>query len=420
MQFRELTNQEFIDFFNNFELQSIYQTPEYGMIMNKQGYESILLGLLENNKIIAASLILIIKTNGFKYAYAPKGYLLDYKNTELLKIFSNYLKKYLSKKGIMGIKINPLIIKNIHKYKTTEEINNISYDYIYNQMYLANYYHLGYNNFFESLKPRFEAIIDLNKPINTLFNNIKKEYRTKIRTCYKNGIRVYKGSIDDIDSLENFTIKKYDYSKSYFKDCYEYYSKRNMVDLYYTKLDTKQYLQSIQNKFNDYEYKSNMLNNEIMQKYYYNPDKLVQRKLNVEKYLNQYENDLVFATNVLKNNPNGIITAAVLAIKQNDTVTILIDSYDKRFKRLNSKHLLIWQLIEIYHKLGYKKFNLGGLSNITTKNNKFAGLNEFKVGFGADVYEFAGDFELITNRRNYELYRNFMPMKKLMKDKLAK
>jgi len=419
MQFRELTNQEFINFSNNFELQSIYQTPEYGMIMNKQGYESIILGLLEDNKIIAASLILIIKQNSFKYAYAPKGYLLDYKNNEILKEFSNHIKKYLSKKGIMGIKINPLIIKNIYK-QNKEQINNISYDYIYNQMYLTNYYHLGYNNFFESLKPRFEAVIDLNKPINTLFNNIKKEYRTKIRTCYKNGIRVYKGNINDIKNLEHFTIKKYDYNESYFKDCYEYFSKRNMVDLYYTKLDTKQYLQSIQNKFNDYEYKSNILNNEIMEKYYYNPDKLVQRKLNVDKYLNQYQNDLMFATNILKNNPNGIITSAVLVIKQNKEVTILIDSYDKRFKRLNSKHLLIWQLIEIYKKLGYTKFNLGGLSNIITKNNKYSGLNEFKTGFGADVYEFAGDFELITNRRNYELYRNFIPIKKHMKDKLAK
>lgn len=418
MQFKELTNEEFIEFTNTLNIESIYQTPEYGMIMTEQGYETTLVGLLKNNKIIAASLILIIKKNGFKYAYAPKGYLLDYKNIEVLKEFSNHLKKYLSKKGIMGIKINPLIIKNIYKYNSNEIINNISYDYIYNQTYLANYYHLGYNNFFESLKPRFEAIIDLNKPIDILFKNVKKEYRTKIRNCFKNGIKVYKGNINDIDSLLNFTIKKYDYSISYFKDCYNYFNRRNMVDLYYTKLDSKYYLHSIQQKFNEYEQKSNDLNEQIMKNN--SSETLVKRKINIDKCLNQYQENLIFATKILKDYPNGIITSAILVIKQNKTVTILIDSYDKRFKKLNSKHLLIWQLIEIYKKLGYTKFNLGGLSNITNKDNKYSGLNEFKMNFGADVYEYAGDFELITNRRNYELYRNFMPMKKLIKDKLAK
>lgn len=418
MQFRELTNQEFIDFIQNFNMKSIYQTPEYGFIMNKQGFDSIILGLLENEKIIAASLILIRKENGFKYAYAPKGFLLDYENYKLLNDFSNYIKKYLSKKGVMGIKINPLIIKSIYSPITGKEFENSSYDYIYNQLILADYYHLGYNNFFESLKPRFEAVINLDKSIDKLFNNVKKEYRTKIRTCYKNGIRVFKGNIDNIKDLERFTIKKYDYEKSYFKDCFEFYSKRNMIDLYYTKLDTQVYLKNIQTKLNFYEEKSNYLNNEIIKKSKSNPYNLIKRKINIDSYLNQYQNDLVTATSMLRNYPDGVITAAVLVVKQDKEVTILIDGYDKKFKKLNSKHLLIWQLIEIYKNLGYTKFNLGGLASITTtNNNKYSGLNEFKISFGADVYEYAGDFELITNRRNYELYRNFVPLRKLIKDK---
>jgi len=414
MQFRELTNQEFIEFTETFDKKSIYQTPEYGFIMNNQGYESVILGLLENNKIIAASLVLIRKENGFKYAYSPKGYLLDYENYQLLNTFSNYIKKYLSKKKVMGIKINPLIIKNIYKSNSKNEIQNPSYDYIYNQLILSKYYHLGYNNFFESLKPRFEAVIDLDKPIDTLFSNIKREYRTKIRTCYKNGIRVFKGNIDSIKDLENFTFKKYDYNKEYFKDCFEYYSKRNMVDLYYTKLDTKEYLTNIQSKLNLYEEKSEKYNNKIIKNAQFNPENLIKKKINADVYLNQYRNDLVTATNLLRNYPDGIITAAILVVKQDKEITILIDSYDKKFKKLNAKHLLIWQLIEIYHKLGYKKFNLGGLSSITTNDNKYSGLNEFKLSFGSDVYEYAGDFELITNRRNYELYRNFVPIRNLI------
>ena len=192
-----------------------------------------------------------------------------------------------------------------------------------------------------------------------------------------------------------------------------------MADLFYAKIDTQTYLTNIQNKLDFYQEKSDKLNQEIMLKYESNPTNLINKKLNVDKYLNQYQNDLIFATKMLKENPNGIITAAVLTIKQDSEVTILIDSYDKRFKKLNSKHLLIWQLIENYKKQGFKKFNLGGLSNITTKDNKYSGLNEFKTSFGANVYEYIGDFELITNRRNYELYRNFTPLRSI-KSKLIK
>lgn len=417
MQLIELTNNQFENFTKSYYLKSIYQTIEYGNIMNNQKYSPLLLGLIDNDKIIAASLILISKENGFKYAYAPKGFLIDYENYNLLNTFTNEIKRYLSKKQIMGIKINPLIIKSI----TTKDkkIENPRYEYIFTRLNLNKYYHLGYNNFFESLKPRFEAVINLNKPINNLFNDIKKEYRTKIRTCYKNGIRVYKGNINDIEKLEQFTNKKYNYNSTYFKDCYYYFSQNNMADLYYTKIDTLTYLKNIQDKLNHYQEKSDKLNEEIMNKSKNNPTSIISKRINIDKYVNQYQNDLIFATELLKKYPEGLITAAILTIKQDKEVTILIDSYDKRFKKLNSKHLLLWQLIEIYKKQGFEKFNLGGISNITTNNNKYSGLNEFKINFGADIYEYAGDFELITNRRNYELYRNFIPLTAL-KNKLKK
>ena len=83
-----------------------------------------------------------------------------------------------------------------------------------------------------------------------------------------------------------------------------------------------------------------------------------------------------------------------------------MDGYDPKFKKFNSKHLLIWKIIEKYSKLGYKCFNLGGVSNFTIQSHKYHGLNEFKRNFGADIYEYAGDFELICNRASYFMYRN--------------
>jgi lipid II:glycine glycyltransferase (peptidoglycan interpeptide bridge formation enzyme) len=56
--------------------------------------------------------------------------------------------------------------------------------------------------------------------------------------------------------------------------------------------------------------------------------------------------------------------------------------------------------------LDIKKFHLGGVSNINKANNKYKGLNEFKLNFHANVTEYAGDFELITNSPLYFVYKN--------------
>ena len=420
MELKELTNQEFINFITNCPLKSIYQTPEYGFIMQNQKYESILLGLVNDNIIKAASLILIKKEEGFKYAYVPRGYILDYENTDLFKLFSNKVKEYLNKKGVMGVKINPLIVKAIYNFDNQVVDKNPNYELIFNNLKKCGYNHLGYNNFFEALKPRFEAIIDLNKPIEELFKNVKKEYRTKIRSAIRNGIKVYKGDFNQLNKLYEFTKDNYERDLKYFQDIYGFYSKRNMIDLYYTKLDTKIYLQIIQKKLSFYEQQSNYLNSIIIKKKLNKNSKIIRKKINSDKYLNNYKNELVNATNLLRQFPDGIITSCLLLIKQDKEITVIVDGYDKRFKKLNSKHLLIWQIIDIYKKQGFTKFNLGGMSNMTIDDKKYTGLDEFKMGFGAKMYEYAGDFELVTHKRNYNLYRNYVPLKNLIKSKLIK
>ena len=419
MKFRELTNQEFINFITNCPLKSIYQTPEYGFIMHNQGFDSLLLGLVDDNIVKAATLILVRKEEGFKYAYAPRGFILNYEDFDILKEFSSKIKDYLGKKGIMGIKINPLIIKAIYDFDNQIVTKNPKYELMFETLKHNGYYHLGYNNFFEALKPRFEAIIDLNKSINELFKSVKKEYRTKIRSAIRNGIKVYKGDFNQLNYLYEFTKDKYSRDLNYFKDCYGFYSKRNMIELYYTKLDTKTYLQTIQKKLSNYEQQSNYLNSCILK----NPNnnkKIINKKITTDRYYNQYKNELVNATNLLREYPDGVITSALLLIKQNNEITILIDGFNEKFKKFNSKHLLIWQIIDIYKKQGFTKFNLGGMSNMIIDEKKYAGLDEFKMGFGAKMYEYAGDFELVTHKRNYNLYRNYVPLKNLIKSKLVK
>lgn len=405
MYIKELTNIEFKNFTKKFNIKSIYQTVEYGFIMNHENYDTIFLGLIDENNIVAASLVLIQKENKFKYAYAPKGFLIDYNNTDLLKIFTVQVKKYLGKLGVIAIKLCPPIIKEIYSNKNELLYKNETYTEIFNTLTKLGYKHLGYNNYFETLKPRYEAILDLNVSFYQLFKNIKKTVRTKIRNAENIGIKIYKGNIDDLNYLYIHTKNKYPRELEYFKNCYKYFSKENNIEFYFAKLDTIKFLKLCNKNFTLQEEKCNKLNNELK-----NNKNLLNEKMENDILLDKYKNDLIYATRLLSKYPDGIVISSALIIKKDKEINLLMDGYDTKFKRLNAKHLLIWKLIQKYSDLNYEKFNFGGIVNPNANDNKYLGLNEFKLSFNSNIYEYIGDFELVTNKILYFIYKS--PLKK--------
>lgn len=416
MYIKELTNQEFKQFSERFNIKSIYQTVEYAFIMQDQKFHSLFLGLIDDsNQIVAASLILIEHLSKFKYAYAPRGFLIDYNNQNLLATFTKLIKNYLGKKNVIAIKISPLIIKSIYDKKNNVLTKNSYFGNMLNHLQNLGYAHLGYNYYFEALKPRYEAIINLNIPYYMLFKNMRKQFRTKIRMAEQKGIKIYKGNIDQLDYLYLQTKKKYPRDLKYFKDCFQYFNKSGKVEFFYSKLDTKSYLQFVQNRYHEYEKKAMEFSAMVSNHQINNNHRLLNQKIVVDQQFEAYKKILIQATKYLREYPDGIITSSCLVIKNYDEAFILMDGYDPKYKTLNSKHLLIWKLMERYSKMGFKKLNLNGMTAFNITNNEYQGLNDFKLGFNALAYEYIGDLELITNNTLYFMYQNTAPIRNILK-----
>lgn len=404
MKIRELTEEEFLKFTKEYQPSSIYQTVNYALAMQKNNYQTLYVGLFDDNILKGASLILTYKINGFKYGLAPRGFLIDYNNKDLVKIFIKLIKKFLGRKDIVAIKINPMIIRKTYDSKGRCIFNNESYENIYRMLTKIGCFHLGYNNYFEALKPRFEAFINLDLNYIQLFGNMDKSTRNKIRKAERDGIKVYHGDISNLEYLYSETKHKYPRNLKYFSDIYEAFNKDGLIDFYYCKLDTTEYLKYNQTTYSKLNIESNDLSNKILNNNQSN--KLVSRKLIVDRNIAKYRNKLAEATEYLKSYPNGIIVSSALVAKWKDEVYIMIDGYDNNFKKFGAKQLLIWKLIGRYAKLGFKRLNLGGIANINEPNNKYKGLNNFKMNFHSNVIEYIGDFELITNSPLYFMYKN--------------
>lgn len=421
MYIKELTNNEFKLFTRRFKPSSIYQTAAYAFTMNEQDSSTVFLGLIDNNEIKAASLILIKKVNGFNYAYAPRGFLIDYNDFALVEIFTNEIKKFLGKHDIVAVKINPIIIRYVYDSNYNVLKQNIYYDSIFSHLKSIGYHHLGYNDFFEALKPRFEAIINLNKKANELFFNIDKSFRTKIRSAENMGIKVYRGDESNLEYLYLQTKNKYPRDLKYFKDLYSFFHKDNLIDFYYSKLDTHIYLEKVQKTYEEYEGKVQKLNDELIHSVGKNNAKLLNEKIKLHKAFQKCKKRLNEALDFIQKFPDGIVLSSALVVRFNGEVYVIMDGYNNKYKNFNAKHLLMWKLIGNYSNLGYQTLNLGGIINTKHADkykeitNKYKGLNEFKMKFGAEATEYIGDLELITNTALYFMYANAKPFRNIFK-----
>lgn len=392
MHIKELNIAEFNAFSKTCPITSHYQNSNYALLMAENNYDYDLLGLVDELGVIkAACLILIKKINmTHKYGYSPKGFLIDYFDYDLLKIFTNKIKEYYNKKLIF-IKINPEIaIGEINQYTSLTNYNQniIIRDYLKE----LGYTKLKDNLYFEALYPRFNAIINLK---NYEFNKLSKNCRNKIRKAEKKGLIFEKSGREGLDII--FNLNK-DITKSYFyKNYYNIFSKDSACDIFLIRIDYKQYLINSKQLYDQELQKNNELSNNLIN----NPtEDKIQEKMNSDKNLLSYKNDIEIATLGLKENKITYIAGAFI-IKYQNRINIVLSKYSHLYKHFNANYYLFYKLIEEY-KNDYKFLDMNGVTGDFKNTNPYKGLNKFKFGFNPNIYEFIGEFDLILNNKIYQ------------------
>ena len=129
------------------------------------------------------------------------------------------------------------------------------------------------------------------------------------------------------------------------------------------------------------------------------------KKMESDKLITAYKNSLLVATDLLKNNPDGLIIGGAMIIKYDGAAYIFSEGIDETYGYLNANYLIRWQLINDYTEQGLKYINLNAIVGEFEKKNPFMGLNESKLGFNATITEYIGEFDIILNNFAYNLYK---------------
>lgn len=398
MQIILLDEARFDAFAVNHPRHNYYQSSYYGRLMTKNGHNAYYLGLVDDSGEVKAATLMIVKNrrnDRKKMGYCPRGFLIDWENDELVKEFTERLKVFLASRNFTYIKIDPMVIYKEHNLDGSEKNEGAYNQGLTKKLQSLGYIHMGYNNGFEASKPRWNGLIFMNNDINTLYNSISKEARDKIKEAVKLGNRVYKGEKNDITllySLINSTIPPIDYYYNY----YDFYGANNL-EIYFNKLEPIKYVNASKLAYEKEEMRNNELNMKMQDYSIINKESIINEKLQSDELLAKYKRNMLEASRLFQQYPEGLATAGVAVIKYGRTITFLASGSKDEFRDQFPEYLLKWQLIQEFAKQGYTIVNLGGLTSELRKDYN----STVKTELANKIVEYIGEFDLVINKKAY-------------------
>ena len=414
MKFEILNEKEFMDFATNHEQASFHQTVNWGNLKAMTEWDSYLVGVKENNKVIAASLILAKRIpNGKKMFYAPRGFLIDYNNLELLTFFTKEVKKWAKNNKAIFIKIDPYISyqeRDLYGKIVEGGKNNKK---AYENLIKLKYKHMGFSEAGKELQPRWIFITPTkDTTVEEIMKNMDPKTRQILRKNERNKIKVREIGYDELDKFKavtEHTAKRrgfIDRPLSYYQKMFKEMDKNGFIKILLAELDTN-------TSINEYKDEINQIKDEIKsreEEYKKDPSKVnakkhEQKQKNSKDEITRLEKNINHLKELKKKHGDTIVLGGILFyISKNEVLSSVGGSYDE-FMEFQSAYTLHWAGLKHAIENNFDRYNFYGISGVFDENNPLFGLYSFKRDFGGKVVELIGEFDLVVNKFDYFLYK---------------
>lgn len=385
MEFRELSEKEFVSYLTKSELDSFMQSPK----MDIKGVCSYYVGVLDGKKVVAAARLTSRKNRfGYNYFYSPRGLLLDYNDEELLSFFTKEIKKFIKSKRGYVLHIDPNILcksRDANGQVTGEYDNTNIVEILKKHGYIHAGYTVGYDTRYQV---RWQYVIDLeNKTFEEVVKDFKPHHLSKIKKAEKFGIIVKDIEYDDLPTFKKITeqtsklIGFSDRSLEYYQEMYKSFGKDVRFLIAY--LDVVKYKKQITEELDGYNKKYDKFynkENNSAKEVKKNIDSLTNRLNEISKY----DEDMI------------PISASMFMLYGNEVIYLFSGNVDK-YNNFYAQYLIQWIMIKYAVENKYKKYNFYGIKGDFSTGKNADGVYEFKKGFGGHVEELIGDFYLPIN-----------------------
>ena len=407
MEFKILTEEEFGGFVKDNPNVSFMQTPQLAHLKEDLGSKIHYVGVTEADEVVAASLLLEDPTIlNKKMFYAPRGLIVDYHNKELLKFFTEEIKKYIrSHKGFI-LTIDPNVIYRVRTSLGEIDPQRPADDESINNLKQLGYKHYGFNLYLDTRQARWCYLLELDKDFDELKRGFSKQTRKNIDFCTKKGLMVREGSIQDLQVMseifEMTSQRKHFFSRSleYYQKMYHYMS--DLMTIYIAYLDPDIYCSHAQKRLDDE--KKNYENILAKMEKHVVGARLESQKEESLRLISKYEKELEAALKFKKENPNGKDIGCLLSLRSGNEYLTLSSGILQEYRSFTPKYLMYEHHIKEAYKEGFKYCNFYGITGDFNPDGPYYGIYEFKKGFNGNVIEYIGEFELKVGPF-YDLYK---------------
>lgn len=397
MKFKTLTEEEFRKYLEQSSQRTFMQTPEIAKLREKSGWEAHYLGVEKDKKIIAATMMVsIARYFGKKEFYAPRGFLLDYNDKELLTFFTSSVKCYVKEHKGYVFRIDPYII-NVERDSAGNEVK----DGINNKGVKDTLNSLGYKRVKkEDMKQvGWMYVLDIEgKSEDEILKNMKPNTRNTIRKTLKNGIEIVELKKEDLPLFYKIMVetgKRKGFSVrnlQYFEDMYDLFYPRGEIKYLLTKLDLVKHIKSLEE-----EKAKQQKEKDALSEAKYNDGKRKAYDLaisGIEKRIKQAED-------IRKKDGDVINLSGSMFMLTDPEIIYLSSGNYEEYMFYNSQYLIQWEMIKYGIKHNFKRYNFYGITGNFDKNDKDYGIYEFKTGFNGYVEELIGEYVYPVSKEYY-------------------
>ena len=391
MKFQEITEKKYEKFWEKHPLKTFLSSPKISKLREKNGWTTYYVGVFKEDKLLAATMLLSHKRHFNKYEfYSPRGYLLDFKDKEVLEFFTIEIKKFIKQKNGYILRIDPYVY-----YKERDIDGNIVENGIDNSDIVAHLLKLGYikvkTENMEQVGWMFSLDLD-GKTEEQILKEMKPNTRNTIRKAEKIGINVKEISYDELERFQSImeeTSKRKGFSNrklSYYQDMYKLFSKDNEEKFFITELNLKEYIERLEKEKEEKEEKISKLSdakyNDGAKKNLTNEIESLNKRIRESKeIINEKKTDII------------TLSGSMFMLIQPEVIYLSSGNYEE-FMKFNSQYLIQWELIKYGIKNKFKKHNFYGIPENINTHPKDYGIYEFKRGFNGYVEELIGEYEL--------------------------
>ncbi len=388
-----ITKEEYIAFETNHPKAHFLQSYEWGQFSIKgKGLKPWYVGLKnEKGELECAALLLQKRIPfGYSYIYAPRGYVIDFTNKDLIKEFTEALKSFMKKNKIIYIKIDPdVIYQEINEDGSVKENGKNNYD-LYKYMLDLGYMHKGFNKLYEGNQPRYTFRIDLTKSQEEIDSRINKSFLKSVKRSYNYLLKI-DNNVDIAKFCElNQSNSQKDgfeaYSKSYYEEFYKAFSEQGTVKFFNAYVPVKEVLNNIDKNIKEVE----------------------EKKLTDTKHQTDLENQLerlrkdksIFE----KETEDEVMVCSLICVYAGKYAWSLYIGSNELANYTFAVSRCYYESILDAKANGCVFYDLfGTVGDPNTNYKNLAKLHDFKRKFGDQYLEFIGEFDLVNNKFLYRL-----------------